>query len=867
MVKIESGGIAVERSEEDLKTIAGISARGKKRRKQEEIINEWAEKYLEQNNVDRTDKEYIKQRKLFRDALIKTLDELETTEDVLDAVSLENQIQNYSQKLMLEDNRGRVLDARFLVTTRLPEDFKINASKEVQNRTKKLIENRLGAGLFESNPISEDNLMFIIERIEEQDVEPKQRQLKYPLGELMGAVDVSKGETRKAVYKFWTSVVREKEGKFLNDLKDLGILLKQLNNEEANKFIIRYNLENDLTKFVYIADFPFTDILVADAGARLVLLIIRLMQTQGLYDKITEIKDTPEERAIEEDISGGKQEAMEQAFLNTVGGDSQYTGATISEDELQQSIEEFEELAGEGVYAKFMEQAKSIPSKADPLLVWENSRNIKLVAIIEKHYTILKSYLENALAQDDLTINVRQDFERLIDELEDTLTVEGIEDNPDGTNSTFPFALPLSVLADKAFYSTYGTRDFVEKSGFYPLRRSDGGDRDNIDYSKKIDYDNINFIKDFFNDLSSLVLVSDPDQFPMGAREAVGTRATRGQGKTTIDFRDTTAGSAIGSYVKDTAFKPKPPKFNETFNEAEAKRVLKKFFKSAEEYYYEPMNRGMLPVSVPSFYNAVGGKVVKEINKLLGNKTGITSPFFRGSRRFRNISSVDFRNIIDYLRDYQDIDTNVNDQLIASGKRAATSLKKFGVGDDDAFGFISLLLFNIMDETQDFSKKDRKIKGKTIEDRANETKTGSSSFKLDFINTLEEKQSLFAGGGQDERDKREAYFELIQLLRDSVKQDSPLTIGKMVNKKLLKAHDVIRKSLGKETVYGFLPLTFDNIDLVIEKMHKEENLDLSHMEVENIVKSIDSHESIGRDYGITTDHVYLIKARFRQRVW
>ncbi len=858
MTKIESGGIAVEVSEEDLKTIAGITAKGKRRRKETEIIEQWSEQYLEQNKIDRTDKNYLKDRKLFKEALGNTLEDLEASEEVIDVASVEEQVNTYSKQLMLEDRRGRAIEARDIVSRRLPEDFNITASKEVQDRVKIGIEKRLGMGAFTSNKIAQNNLLFILEQIEEDDVEPKQRELKYPLGELMGAVDVSKGDTRKKVYKFWSSVVKEKEGVFLQSLEDLSQLLKQLDNEEANKFISRYDLDGgDYTQFIYIADFPFADVLVADAGARLVLLLIRIMQAQGLYDKISEMKDTPEERQREENISGGKQEAMEQAFLNAVGSDSQYTGATISEDDLNSASEEFEGLPA------FMEKAKSIPAKADPLLVWENSRNVKLVAIIKKHYDILKKYLEGALAQDDLTFSVKGNISRLLDELEDTLAIEGIEENPEGENSTFPFALPLSVLADKSFYVVYGRME----EGFYPLSTQDGGQRVNVDYDKKIDYDNMNFIKEFFNDLSSLVLVSDKKSFPQGAREAVGVRATRGQGKTTIDFKDTQRGSAIQSYAKDTAYKPTPPQLESTFKEGEAKEVVKKFFKAAEEYYYEPMNKGMLPVSVPSFYNAVGGKVVKEINKLLGNSSGITSPFFRSTRRYSQIKPNDFRNIIDYLKDYQDIDTNVTNNLITAGKRAAKSLKKFGVESSDALGFISLLLFNIMDETQDFSKKNRKIKGKTIEERANETRTGSSSFKLDFINTLEEKQSLFAGGSREESERRETYFELMELLRNSVKEDSPVTIGKMINKKLLNAHDVIRKALGKETVYGFLPLTFDSVDLIIEKMHKEENLDLSHMEVENIVKSIDSHDSIGRDYGITSDHVYLIKARFRQRVW
>lgn len=860
MVKIESSGISVERSEEDLKTIAGITAKGKRRRKEEEIINEWAEQYLTQNNVDRTDKDYLKERKLFKEALGNAIEELESSEEVIDIKGVEVQAEKYAGALGLEDARGRTIDGRFLVTRRLPENFAITATKEAQDRQKKLIENRLGAKALESNPIAEDNFMFIIERIAEETVEPKQRKIKYPLGELLGAVDVSKGETRKGVYKFWTTVVKQSEGKFLDSLDELTSLLKELEDEEANKFIIRYDLEDDLTKFVYIADFPFADVLIDDAGARLVLLIIRIMQAKGLYDRISDIKDTPEERAIEENISGGKQEAMEQAFLNAVGSDSQYTGATISEDELQSSIEEFEEILGEGEYSKFMEKARAIPAKADPLLTWEHSRNIKLVALVKRHYAILKNYLEGAMAQDDLTLDVKAEFSRLLDELEDTLTIEGIEENPEGENSTFPFALPLSVLADKSFYTAYG------KMGFYPLRPSDGGQRNKIDYDKKIDYDNINFIKEFFNDLSSLVLESDKKQFPQGAREAVGTRATSGQSKTMVDFRDTEAGSAIGQYAKETSYRPRLPKLNSTFKQGEAKKIIKDFFKNAEEYYYSPMNAGMLPVSVPSFYNAVGGKVVKEINKILGNRTNITSPFFTGTSRYKKISSEDFQNIISFLNDFLDIDTTVTRELIYEGKQASKSLKKFGVSENESLNFISLLLFSIMDETQDFSMKDREIKNKTIEKRAGEAKSGVSSFKLDFINTLEEKQSLFTSDKEDPQ-KRDKYFELLEILKDSVKQDSPLTIGKMINKKLLRAHDVIRKSLGRETVYGFLPLTFDNIDLVIDKMHKEENLDLSHMEVENIVKSIDSHESIGIDYGMTADHVYLIKARFRQRVW
>ena len=78
-------------------------------------------------------------------------------------------------------------------------------------------------------------------------------------------------------------------------------------------------------------------------------------------------------------------------------------------------------------------------------------------------------------------------------------------------------------------------------------------------------------------------------------------------------------------------------------------------------------------------------------------------------------------------------------------------------------------------------------------------------------------------------------------------------------KMLLRAHDEIRKSLGKEVVYGFNPLNYESISKFID----EQNYDLTSFELENIVKSEDSHKGLGNEYGIGAEDVYLIKANFR----
>ena len=81
--------------------------------------------------------------------------------------------------------------------------------------------------------------------------------------------------------------------------------------------------------------------------------------------------------------------------------------------------------------------------------------------------------------------------------------------------------------------------------------------------------------------------------------------------------------------------------------------------------------------------------------------------------------------------------------------------------------------------------------------------------------------------------------------------------------KLLKAHDAVRKELGLEVVYGFVPFNEYGIDKIITKMQIDENIDLSYLEVEQIVKAVDSHDSISKEYGISKEQVYLIKANFR----
>jgi len=103
----------------------------------------------------------------------------------------------------------------------------------------------------------------------------------------------------------------------------------------------------------------------------------------------------------------------------------------------------------------------------------------------------------------------------------------------------------------------------------------------------------------------------------------------------------------------------------------------------------------------------------------------------------------------------------------------------------------------------------------------------------------------------------EAIDELDKVFDSFHKMDS-------VNLSLLNAHDTIRKMQDRDISYASLSLdSIEHMDLVINKIHTEQRMDVTATEINKIVKAVASYESISRDYGINEDTVYTIKALFR----
>ena len=85
-----------------------------------------------------------------------------------------------------------------------------------------------------------------------------------------------------------------------------------------------------------------------------------------------------------------------------------------------------------------------------------------------------------------------------------------------------------------------------------------------------------------------------------------------------------------------------------------------------------------------------------------------------------------------------------------------------------------------------------------------------------------------------------------------------------INKKLLEAHDTLRILKSKPVMYSMKnENNFDDMDDMLTKMEKEYQIDMSANEIISVINKIDSFEGIAKEHGISSEHVYVIKANFR----
>jgi hypothetical protein len=729
-------------------------------------------------------------------------------------------------------HNGNLLSAASLST------LDLTGKIEIKNPNESIFDNNAFKRELESSGNLGRNMQRIKRLLEESNKEVKDLEIKsnFPLDKFLGSVDTSKASKREDIYDYWNSIANI----FLPLRKDAEELLKAVNSsslseEFKNKMESVFNME-DFNRLQYVAQFPLAKGEVLDARHRFFNLVGALISTEGLLDNKTVTGKGFDDEISDGDVTSQLAREMLQG-LKDADLVSSEKPANVFEAHINP------DLIDDGV--DWQEDVSVLQSQADPLLMYENNKGGKLLAMTQTGLENLEYVLSNAIdeieqAEEDsegnritrfkTSLDFKTDIDRWLDELADTQTLDtGIE-----------FWLPISVMQNADFDDLYEQKYF-----------------DGVDGYEFVQSDDLDEIQKFFDGMYSL-LTDDDITF------AADTRSSRGKGRGT-DMRETfrgtrseLAGSVSRQY--DSA-QSKEGKLNEELLNDEVKGALEKFMETALSYYFEPSYSGRLPIQIPKFMGSVGGKVMQTLSLELGLETvmsGSYAQMMKGSAKRIKESSLE--NIADFLEQMFLKSIKIDIPLISEGERAARALTGiFGKNTkENNNDYVAALIHHFMVETGDISREKEDFNGKTIADRADKFEFGYRSRKTYPIfampHWLDMNQGLITG--KNAKAKRQ--YQRLKNIFEKVQGDLPVLIHKM-----LKAHDAVREQLGKPVIHGFFPTNSIGYDTMISKMYEDEQIDLSTYEVETIIKTVDSHENISREFGLSTEQVYLIKAHFR----
>ena len=695
---------------------------------------------------------------------------------------------------------------------------------------------------------------------------------------IYGAVDASKGAYRKIVYEHWSetakkyNVFKEKFDAFAQELvKKENKVPKELV-FDFEKFFKRYRNKN----LEYIGKFEPYNSRHDDPIERFVNLIDAWMATNNIMEKE---KENQEERGLgerdtdmsAEELRQVQEQERDEVSGSEVGEQQIMAGSKRALNSLTQSEkgELVESIVGDSLDADEEKIGERLTESLDPLLAWELKRNNKLVALTTRQHNILRDYIYGFLDEaDDKTTELiiqpttKHKLSQWADEIDDTLRLE----KEDMKNNMF--ALPISVLDNKEFMEMY-------------KRDVKGAITD-----EKLDDEVDKTIKEFFNDLYEVLRLktkkvereyTEGDDIPEGAKvgekyEAdeiqesfafhVSNRSTKGQpkGAAPIDWVEAVRTNKLGlirgqgSRASDRGFADIQEEYKKLT------KSLQEFLDASMDYFISPLQTGLLVVSAPAFMNGVGSRGIDAWAKEIGLENVFGSSWEKMARgSAKEISAGALEDIADFLSYRDEKQVGISNELFTIGTRALRALVEiFGKeAEEDIANELGMIIFVLMNEVDDLTrigKRFPKRSNKTIQDRVKGymDSIGKRRYMVALVNYLEVNQGVIS-----ESDKKKIHYDKIMDFFAQKQQDIPFQV-----KKLLKAHDIIRKQLGKKVVYGFLNLE-KNFDSFLDKMYHEERVDLSHLEVENIVKSDNSHSNLSKEYGISAEQVYLIKANFR----
>ena len=685
------------------------------------------------------------------------------------------------------------------------------------------LDNVVQAKIIESELINEDETFKIFasnfqelreavaRRQQETGTEILEGKYKIDVAKFFGAIDLSDAKSREIVYDYWEEIDGLYEP-FISALDNFISVAKDSKNEDFVKRVevFEKSFGGSSPELRYTANIPKVKVEMVDPIEKFLNVILNAMYAENITDEVdtimseTALDDEPQ---FQNDL-----ERLEAEMFGNTSGDGFDTSIDLESSKIIDDVNADIEGQDERVMRRI------IDSDLDILLAIESYRNNKLVSATEEIKAELTSVLRDLddvlTEKEKIKFGFNVDFQRWRSQIKQSLTLE--RDN---------YFIPVNVGKDFSI---------VPDKGDYNLR--------------------LEKISEFFEALE--VMLKDYESQSM-----FEVRQRRGKDATTIEPSDDPRRGDPKSI--SSLFSARSPIISGKRTELpeyldKLREPLKELLQAMVNYYVEPITSGKLPYSIPDYVRKLGYKDSLLLAYKLGLETTTGEELVRAtSIGVESLDPEDLNELAQFLGSIFTSNVRVDGALLRLAGESVDALTALFGNRQANREYISAVLYDVMQETNDDSLANRKLsrRGKTIAEEAKEfennrksTRKGYPIFGLPLY--LDVNEGVFVNAKPE---LRRAYDKLVSVVKD---------IGNDLNimlKMLLRAHDEIRKALGKEVVYGFNPLTYEAISKFID----EQNYDLTSFELENIVKSEDSHKGLGNEYGIGTEDVYLIKANFR----
>ena len=393
-------------------------------------------------------------------------------------------------------------------------------------------------------------------------------------------------------------------------------------------------------------------------------------------------------------------------------------------------------------------------------------------------------------------------------------------------------------------------------------------------------------IETYLKNLSQFISAGSEAEQPTGAGESEGQRIPADP-KSGKKFETIQEGRGM-ALPSEGAFRSKLPKLAEVNidierekKDAEGKTVtdkkgnarietitvklekaLDRLLKAVEAYYIEPATSDSKPKATR--FEWQNTQVLSVLGRKRMNKNAFITMMSleRGNVSGLLLDEVDLKLIVNFLKRLaRPVSKQTVDRFIDTVEDTARAV-------DDAFEGNDANAVSI-----EFGSMAYRILEKNGIENAKEIEFGVGSKKTLFewskdydTNKVYPFQALYyhVTGRQEKYTKLGGNF--IGIISDIKRLEDKLDVIRktQLERNFLNAHDSIRKMMRKPLYYAISSTDdYEDMDYTLKSMKSKFNTDLTAMEVEGIVKELDSMENLSRKYGISTEGVYYLKAIHR----